>query len=237
MSKITSLAKKKKIKVIEDCAQAHGAKHKNIFVGNFGDVGCFSFYPTKNLGAYGDGGFLTTKNLALYEKMRRIRFYGIEQLKPKNKFNKKYYSFENGINSRLDEIQSSILNLKIRYFNKNLIKKKKIAKFYDNNLGVTKLSLPKVSPQNEHTYHQYVVRHKKRAQILKILKKNNIYLNIIYPYPTHIMPSFKQDVALPKTEEYSKEIFSLPIYPELKKNDQLRIINKLKMILNSKKFK
>ena len=124
MSKICLLAKKNKIKVIEDCAQAHGAKHKNIFVGNFGDIGCFSFYPTKNLGAYGDGGFLTTKNLLLYEKMRRIRFYGIEQLKPKNKFNKKYYSFENGINSRLDEIQSSILNLKIAYFHKNLSKKK-----------------------------------------------------------------------------------------------------------------
>ena len=127
MSKICTLAKKKKIKIIEDCAQAHGAKHKNIFVGNFGDVGCFSFYPTKNLGAYGDGGFLTTKNLTNYQKMRRIRFYGIEELKPKNKFNKKYYSFEEGINSRLDEVQSSILNLKMIYFKKNLLKKNKIS--------------------------------------------------------------------------------------------------------------
>ncbi|MDC1279814.1 DegT/DnrJ/EryC1/StrS family aminotransferase, partial [Pelagibacteraceae bacterium] len=220
MSKICLLAKKNKIKVIEDCAQAHGAKHKGIFVGNFGDIGCFSFYPTKNLGAYGDGGFLTTKNLLLYQKIRRIRFYGIEQLKPKNKFNKKYYSFEDGINSRLDEIQSSILNLKMIYFQRNLIKKDKLAKIYNNNLDIKELILPKINMQNNHTYHQYVVRHKKRDKILKLLKKKNINLNIIYPYPTHFMPPFKQKIVLKKTEKFSKEIFSLPIYPELKKSDQ-----------------
>ena len=237
MSKICLLAKKHKIKVIEDCAQAHGAKHKNVFVGNFGDIGCFSFYPTKNLGAYGDGGFLTTKNLLLYEKMRRIRFYGIEQLKPKNKFNKKYYSFEDGINSRLDEIQSAILNLKMTYFQKNLSKKKKLAEIYNNNLSIKNLILPKVNKLNIHTYHQYVVRHKKRDQILKILKQENIHLNIIYPYPTHIMPPFKQKIILKKTVEYSKEIFSLPIYPELKKKNQLKIIKRLKEILNNKNFR
>ena len=101
MSKICKIAKKYNIKVIEDCAQAHGATYKDKFVGNFGDIGCFSFYPTKNLGAYGDGGFITTNNFNLYKKIRRIRYYGIEQLNPKNKFNNKYYSFEDGINSRL----------------------------------------------------------------------------------------------------------------------------------------
>lgn len=236
MSKICSLAKKNKIKVIEDCAQAHGAKHKDIFVGNFGDIGCFSFYPTKNLGAYGDGGFLTTKNLSLYQKMRRMRFYGIEELKPKNKFNKKYYSFEEGINSRLDEVQASILNLKIPYLKKNLFKKKKLADFYNNNLNKEKLILPKVNIQNKHTYHQYVVRHKKRDKILKILKKYKIELNIVYPYPTHIMPPFKAGVSLKNTEKYSKEIFSLPIYPELKKSNQLKIIRRLNQILRNKKF-
>ena len=236
MSKICSLAKKNKIKVIEDCAQAHGAKHKDIFVGNFGDIGCFSFYPTKNLGAYGDGGFLTTKNLSLYQKMRRMRFYGIEELKPKNKFNKKYYSFEEGINSRLDEVQASILNLKIPYLKKNLFKKKKLADFYNNNLNNEKLILPKVNIQNKHTYHQYVVRHKKRDEILKIIKKYKIELNIVYPYPTHIMPPFKAGVSLKNTEKYSKEIFSLPIYPELKKSNQLKIIRRLNQILRNKKF-
>ena len=231
MSKICSLAKKNKIKVIEDCAQAHGAKHKNKFVGNFGDIGCFSFYPTKNLGAYGDGGFLTTKDLLLYQKIRRIRFYGIEELKPKNKYNKKYYSFEEGINSRLDEIQSSILNLKIPYLKKNLLKKRKLAKIYDNNLNMQKLILPKVNTQNDHTYHQYVVRHEKRDQILKILKQDNINLNIVYPYPTHIMPPFKQKIKLKNTEKFSKSIFSLPIYPELNKINQFKIINRLNQII------
>ena len=234
MTKICSIAKKNGIKVIEDCAQAHGAKHKNIPVGNFGHIGCFSFYPTKNLGAYGDGGFLTTKNLSLYQKIRRIRFYGIEQLKPKSKFNNKYFSLELGINSRLDEIQSSILNLKMGYFKKNLDKKKELAKIYNKNLRLKGLELPEIATDNKHTYHQYVVRHKKRDQILKLLKKQNIYLNIIYPYPTHIMPPFKQKISLKNTEKYSKEIFSLPIYPELNKRDQLKIILKLNQIFDKK---
>ena len=235
MTKICSIAKKNGIKVIEDCAQAHGAKHKNIPVGNFGHIGCFSFYPTKNLGAYGDGGFLTTKNLSLYQKIRRIRFYGIEQLKPKSKFNNKYFSLELGINSRLDEIQSSILNLKMGYFKKNLDKKKELAKIYDKSLRLKGLELPEIATDNKHTYHQYVVRHKKRDQILKLLKKQNIYLNIIYPYPTHIMPPFKQKISLKNTEKYCKEIFSLPIYPELNKKDQLKIILKLNQIFDDKK--
>ena len=235
MTKICSIAKKNKIKVIEDCAQAHGAQHKNIFVGNFGDVGCFSFYPTKNLGAYGDGGFVTTKNLALYKKIRRIRYYGIEQLNPKNKFNNKYYSSEDGINSRLDEVQSSILNLKIKYLKKNLAKKRKLASIYNKYLNNKYLTLPKVHTDNKHTYHQYVVRSENREMVLKNLIKKNIYLNIIYPYPTHIMPPFKKNIKLKKTEKYSKEIFSLPIYPNLSKNHQMKIIDSLNKTLSLKK--
>ena len=235
MSKICKIAKKNNIKVIEDCAQAHGATYKKKFVGNFGDIGCFSFYPTKNLGAYGDGGFITTNNYNLYKKIRRIRYYGIEQLNPRNKFNNKYYSFEDGINSRLDEVQSSILNIKIKYLKKNIIKKKKIAEIYNKHLNIENLTLPKVNNHNEHTYHQYVVRSKDREVILKNLKKKQIYLNIIYPYPTHVMPPFKQKNKLKNTEKYSKEIFSLPIYPNLSKKNQMEIINSLKEALNFKK--
>ena len=236
MTKICSIAKKNRIKIIEDCAQAHGAKHKGINVGNFGDIGCFSFYPTKNLGSYGDGGFLTTKKLSLYEKMRRIRFYGIEELKPKNKFNKKYYSFEEGINSRLDEIQSAILNLKIKYLKDNIKKKQQIANIYDKNLNLKNLILPQVNKGNFHSYHQYVVRHKKRVTILKKMKKKGIQLNIIYPYPTHIMPPFRQKIRLNNTEKFSKTIFSLPIYPNFKKKDQMKIIENLTQIINDNKF-
>ena len=235
MTKICAIAKKNNIKVIEDCAQAHGAQHKDIFVGNFGDIGCFSFYPTKNLGAYGDGGFITTNNFDLYKKIRRIRYYGIEQLNPKSKFNNKYYSFEDGINSRLDEVQSSILNLKIKYLKNNLLKKKNLAEIYNKHLNIENLTLPKINPDNKHTYHQYVVRSKNRELILKNLKKKNIYLNIIYPYPTHIMPPFKKKIKLKNTEKFSKEIFSLPIYPNLTKKTQMEIINSLKDTLKLKK--
>ena len=113
MKKILKIAKKFKLKVIEDCAQAQGAKYKNQYVGTIGDFGCFSFYPTKILGTYGDGGFILTKNKKMYEKIRRIRFYGIETTNKKISFNK-YYANEYGLNSRLDEIQTSILNLKLK---------------------------------------------------------------------------------------------------------------------------
>ena len=121
------------------------------------------------------------------------------------------------------------------YFKKNLDKKKELAKIYDKSLRLKGLELPEIATDNKHTYHQYVVRHKKRDQILKLLKKQNIYLNIIYPYPTHIMPPFKQKISLKNTEKYSKEIFSLPIYPELNKKDQLKIILKLNQIFDHKK--
>ena len=104
MKEILKIAKKNKLKVIEDCAQSQGATYNNRYVGSFGDFGCFSFYPTKILGAYGDGGFVSTNSLKLLQKVRRMRFYGIEQFNKKNKYNKKYYSNEHGINSRLDEI-------------------------------------------------------------------------------------------------------------------------------------
>ena len=113
MDKINKIAKKNKLKIIEDCAQAQGATYKKRHVGTMGDAGCFSFYPTKILGAYGDGGFITVKSKKIYEKMRRIRFYGIEGLNKKNKFFGKYYSNEQGVNSRIDEMQLSILNIKL----------------------------------------------------------------------------------------------------------------------------
>jgi len=237
MTNINKIAKKNNLKVIEDCAQAQGAMHKNINVGNFGDIGCFSFYPTKILGAYGDGGFLTTKNNNLFKKLRRIRFYGIEELNPKNKYNNKYYAFEDGINSRLDEVQAAILNIKINYLNNYIKRRQTIAKIYDNKLKNTNLVLPKIFYKNNHTYHLYVVRHKERNKILKKLIKKGLELKINYPYPIHKMKAYnnnsKNNYDLSKTEKFSKEIFSLPIYPEIKKKDLLYIIKLIKSTLNS----
>ena len=155
MEKIIKIAKKHNLKIIEDCAQAQGSKYKNKYVGTFGDIGCFSFYPTKILGAYGDGGFITTNSLKLYEKMKRIRFYGIETNNKKNKFNNKYYANEHGINSRMDEIQATILNLKLPKVDSYIKKRKNLAKTYFEELKYTKLILPAVQRSNNHVYHLF----------------------------------------------------------------------------------
>ena len=167
MDKILRLAKKYNLKVIEDCAQAQGAKYKKKYVGNFGDAGCFSFYPTKILGGYGDGGFISTNSYELMKKMKRIRFYGIEQVDNKNKYFNKYYSNEHGINSRISEIQSSILNLKLPKVNSWIKERRRIAKIYNEELRYTSLKLPYVNENCEHVFHLYVVYHPRRDLIKK----------------------------------------------------------------------
>lgn len=236
MEKICLIAKKKKLKIIEDCAQAQGAKFKNKYVGSFGDLSCFSFYPTKILGAYGDAGFISTNSIKLYEKIRRLRFYGIEQKNNKNKYKNKYYSNEHGINSRIDEIQSGILNLKLPKVKLWINQRRKLAKFYSNELKNTSLELPVENKNCRHVFHLYVVYHKKRNQILKKLKKNKINLNINYPFPIHKMKAYKNFVCvncdcLPLTEKKADGIFSLPLYPSLKISDASKITSLLKNIL------
>ena len=206
MEKICKIAKKYKLKIIEDCAQAQGAKFKNKYVGTFGDVGCFSFYPTKILGAYGDGGFISTNSINLYNKVKRIRFYGIEQNNKKNKFNNKYYANEHGTNSRFSEIQSSILNLKLPQVNSWIEQRRKLANVYSQELKNTSLKLPAENINCKHVFHLYVVYHPKRDKIIKKLKENNIRININYPFPIHKMAAYnsmskKKNLYLPITEK------------------------------------
>ncbi len=239
MDKIISIAKKYKLKIIEDCAQAQGAKYNNKLVGSFGDLSCFSFYPTKILGAYGDGGFVGTKNKKLFEKVKRIRFYGIETINKKNKFYNKYYANENGMNSRLDEIQASILNIKMPRVKNSIKKRQNIAKIYHKELFKTKLKLPIVNNNCSHVYHLFVVYHPKRDQIMKRLINKKIFTNIQYPYPIHKMKAYqnlggKKNNQLKNAENYAKGIFSLPIYPELEDKKLYKIIKELKNILNNK---
>lgn len=236
MEKICNIAKKYKLKIIEDCAQAQGAKFKNQYVGSFGDMGCFSFYPTKILGAYGDGGFISTNSLKLYQKIKRIRFYGIENDNKKNKFKNVYYANEHGTNSRIDEIQSSILNIKLPNVNRWINQRRRIAKLYSKELKNTSLKLPSEKNNNKHVFHLYVVYHRKRNQILKELKKFNIHIGINYPYPIHKMKAYNnfncnKHSRLPITEKMSKGIFSLPIYPTLKTKEILKICKTLRKIL------
>ena len=236
MEKICKIAKKYKLKIIEDCAQAQGAKFKNKYVGSFGDAGCFSFYPTKILGAYGDGGFISTNSVNLYRKVKRIRFYGIEQNNKKNKFNNKYYANEYGTNSRISEMQSSILNLKLPKVNYWIKQRRKLAKIYSQELKDTSLKLPVENINCKHVFHLYVVYHPKRDKIIKKLRENNIQININYPFPIHKMKAYKNKVLnksnyLPITEKMANGIFSLPLYPKLKKTDVFKVSRVIKKIL------
>ena len=236
MNIIMKIAKKNKLKVIEDCAQAQGAKYEKKYVGTFGDFGCFSFYPTKILGAYGDGGFILTKNKNMNEKIKRIRFYGIESFNKSKKYYKKYYANEFGINSRVDEIQSAILNFKLKKVDNFIKRRIEIANLYRNKLSnLNGLVLPKVNSKNKHVYHLFTVFHKQSKKITNILKRNKIETRVIYPYPINVMNAFK-DYRY-KNREYknsinlSKNIFCLPLYPNLKNKEINIICNKLKKII------
>ena len=184
MDKLTKIGRKYKIEIIEDCAQAQGAKFKNKFVGTFGKFGCFSFYPTKILGAYGDGGFILTNDFNYYKKIKRIRFYGIETVDKKNKFKDEYYSNENGLNSRLDEIQAGILNFKLKYVEKFIKRRIYLAKIYLKELQNTSLKLPYNRKFSKHVYHLFTVYHPRKNQIVnKLYKKKNTnksYLSLSY---------------------------------------------------------
>ena len=226
MDRLNSLAKKNKIFVIEDCSQSHGAIYKNKIAGSMSDISAFSFYPTKLLGGYGDGGMMVCNSVELYNKMKRLRFYGME---------KTYYANEDGYNSRLDEIHAAILRTKLKNLNNYIDKRRAIAKIYQENLSNTNLVLPKELSYNRHAYYVYVVRHENRDVIMKKLKGKNIFLNISYPWPIHIMDAYKdlgyKKGAFPITEKCASEIFSLPMYPELSFEKQQYVITELKKII------
>ncbi len=236
MDSIMKISKRYKISVIEDCAQAQGAKFKKKFVGTFGDFGCFSFYPTKVLGAYSDGGFILTNNLNSYQKIKKIRFYGIDTVNKKNKYYNKYYSNINGINSRLDEINSKILDFKLSKIDTFIKKRRAIANIYDKELKNTSLRLPKREKNVFDVFHLYTVYHPKRTKIIKDLLRNKIQTRIIYPYPIHFMKGYKSFFSKKRfkiSEIKSKGIFSLPLYPELKISSVYKICKELKKILNN----
>lgn len=234
MKKIKNIAKKYNLKVIEDCAQATGASQNRIKAGTLGDIGCFSFYPTKILGAFGDGGFITTNKKEYYDKMLQIRNMGIDT-KKKSKI---YYAVTHGTNSRLDELQASILDFKLKKINFFIKKRRKIANIYKKILKNTSLIIPNENKNNYHVYYQYVVRCKNRYKILNYLNKKKIFLNITYPYPVHTMKAYKNisehKQKLTNTLNFSKEIFSLPTYPELKLSDVKKLAFTIARKLNEK---
>lgn len=224
MDAIMKIAKKHNLKVIEDACQAHGALYKGKKVGQWGDVGCFSFYPPKNLGAYGDGGACVTNNPEIAKKIELFRNYGQT---------KKYYYDIKGFNSRLDELQAAILRVKLKYLDKWNTARTNIAYSYLKELSKEKkIILPKYKNNISPVWHLFVIRIKDREKLINFLNKKGIATLIHYPLPIHKQRAYKElwnnKIFLPKTEKYAKEILSLPIFPEMNSQEVSYVINSLK---------
>ncbi|MFN4133895.1 MAG: DegT/DnrJ/EryC1/StrS family aminotransferase, partial [Candidatus Hadarchaeales archaeon] len=215
MAPILEIAEKHGLAVVEDAAQAHGAEYRKRKVGSFGVCACFSFYPAKNLGAYGDGGMVVTNDEEIYEKLQMLRNYG---QKGKNR-----HEFI-GHNSRLDEIQAAILNVKLKYLEKWNSARRKMAKQYSERLQENgNMILPVERENAKHVFHLYVVRTNRRDELREWLKMKGIETGIHYPIPVHLQRAYAHlgvgEGSLPKTEKYAREILSLPMFPELKKSE------------------
>jgi len=228
MKSVNDIASTYSLKVIEDCAQSHGASFNGKKAGSMSDLAAFSFYPTKVLGGFGDGGMIVTSDENLYKKMQRLRFYGME---------KTYYSEEHGYNSRLDELHAEILLRKLSHLDEYIARRKELARQYDQLLATTSLSLPNTMLGNEHVYYLYVCRHTKRDMIISQLRTKEIIVNINYPWPIHTMTGYRylgyEIGDLPHTERAADEIFNLPMYPSLTDDEQEIVITELRKILDN----
>ena len=218
---IIKIAQKYNLRVIEDCAQAHGATCKNKRIGSYGDMACFSFYPTKNLGAIGDAGIVVTSDSELAQKVKLLREYGWAE---------RYVSHTNGWNSRMDELQASILRIKLRYLDADNSRRVKWAEVYNKELSaVDGISLPQKRKNATHVYHLYVIRLKTRDALQAHLKNHQIGTLIHYPVPVHLQPAYKhlsQDKKeLVTTERIATEVLSLPMYPELGESELEMIVS------------
>ena len=210
MNRLSVIAEKMSIPLIEDACQAHGASIHDKKVGGFGALGCFSFYPTKNLGCYGDGGAVVTNDGELYDKLKLLRNYGQRD---------RYVHEIKGLNSRLDELQAAILRVKLKYLEAWNLRRAKLAGCYDElikNEDVVKL--PKVYGFTN-VYHLYVIRHPRRDELMQYLAQNGVQTLIHYPIPIHLQRSYAELGSkgdFPVSEKACSEVLSLPLYPELK---------------------
>ena len=217
MEKIWALAKKYNLKVIEDSAQAHGALYKGKKVGSLGDASGFSFYPGKNLGCMGDGGAVTTNDDELAKKIRAIANYGSDY---------KYHHIYKGVNSRLDEIQAAILDVKLPHLDKDNERRREIAKYYRENIKNERINLPKTYDEKAHVWHVFVVRCDDREALQKHLEANDIQTNIHYPTAPHKQECYSEyaDLSLPVTEKIHKEVMSLPISPVMTDEEVKKVV-------------
>lgn len=207
MGKINKIAEKYRLPVIEDCAQSHGAHAGAHMTGHCGTIGCFSFYPTKNLGAFGDAGAVVTDRDDIAEMIRKLRNYGSKV---------KYHNEFAGVNSRLDEIQAALLRVKLRHLSELIEERRKIAKRYLAEINNSKIILPAICEGAEHVWHQFVVRTKDRDGFQKYLEDNGIHTVIHYPIPPHLAECYRElgykKGDFPLTEQYAEEVLSLPMF-------------------------
>lgn len=219
MTEIMRIANGHNLRVVEDCAQAHGATWEGQSIGTFGDIGCFSFYPTKNLGAFGDGGAITTNDSELAKAVRIFRNYGSE---------KKYYNTVVGTNSRLDEIQAGLLRVKLSHMGDIIEERRQIAKRYMEELNNSLIELPRVREGATSVWHQFVIMTDYREELIEYLDKKGIGSIIHYPIPPHLSEAYgylgMKEGSLPITESYADRVLSIPMYTGMEKEEQDRVI-------------
>lgn len=224
MQPLLELAGQNKLSIVEDCAQACGATYFGRRAGSLGDAAAFSFYPTKVLGAFGDGGAVTTSNPELAARLKRLRMYGMAST---------YYSEEEGYNSRLDEVQAAILNHRLPGLDAAIVKRRRIAQIYDDGLcGMCDIGLPLVREGCGHQYYLYTIRTERRDELMNYLAGEGIESKINYPWPVHLMSGYaflgygRGDLQV--TERLARTILSLPIYPELPEEQAAEVVAAIK---------
>lgn len=219
MEPITRICKKYNLRLVEDCAQSHGACFRGKMTGSFGDIGCFSFYPSKNLGAFGDGGAITTDNAELAEKVRVFRNYGSE---------KRYYNKVVGTNSRLDEMQAGLLRVRLSHLQELAAEKERLCERYLQEIQNDKILLPKIRSGSTHIWHQFVIRSKERDRLMEYLDEKGIGTIIHYPIPPHLSEAYSylgmKVGSLPFTELCANEVLSIPLYNGMTEYEQSHVI-------------
>jgi dTDP-4-amino-4,6-dideoxygalactose transaminase len=226
MDRLGEVARRHRLVIVEDAAQAHGARWQGRRVGTLGDVACFSFYPGKNLGAYGDAGAVVTNQGALGQRVRMLANHGRTE---------KYLHEMEGVNSRLDTVQAAILDVKLRHLDAWNEARRQVAARYLEALQGSDMRLPQVQAAAEPVWHLFVVRVPRRDRLLSRLKEHGIAAGIHYPIPLHLQPAYRhlgiKEGALPITERVAQEIISLPIYPELPLEAVERIAGTVRQLL------
>ncbi len=217
LEKIWKIAKKYNLKIIEDSAQAHGAIYQENRTGNLGDASGFSFYPGKNLGCIGDGGAVTTNDEELFNKIKAIANYGSDR---------KYHHIYKGVNSRLDEIQAAVLDVKLNHLDSDNNKRREISKYYRENIKNSKIILPETYDEKSHVWHIFAVRTQNRDEFQKYLTEKGIQTIIHYPTPPHKQGAYKEwnNLSFPITEEIHNTILSLPISPVMTDSEIEKVV-------------